>query len=127
VRLLALVLLFAPLAHDGDRWRRPTPPERVAIVRDVKASWRTDNAFAALRARGLHAAISDIRISGRDRHFVSVALHPLNRGRRQLSETATLVLMQAIGHWLLVIGPLTDAAGVCQAPAPLPIRDLLCR
>jgi hypothetical protein len=35
--------------------------------------------------------------------------------------------MQATGHWLLVIGPLTDAAIVCQRPAPAPVRDLVCR
>src|SRR5919201_2003196 len=99
MRLLALILLFVPLAHDSDRWLRPAPPERAAIVSDVKAAWRTDNVFAALRKRGLHPTIRDIRISRRDRHFASVAVRPLNRSGRQLSETATLVLMQAPGHW----------------------------
>lgn len=127
MRLLAVVLVFAALAHNSDRWRRPSPPERVAIVSSVKAIWRTDDAFAALRKRGLHPAVSDIRISRRDSHFASVAVHPLNRNERQLSETATLVLMEATGHWLLVIGPMTDVAVVCRATAPVPIRDLLCR
>jgi hypothetical protein len=121
----ALIALLLPMASVADTWR-PSWQGRPAIVRDINWAWRTTDAFAAERRRGLHPTVSGIRLARTDRHFARVTVHPRNRRGQQVAETATLALMQATGRWLIVIGPMTDYAVVCRRPAPTPIRELFC-
>lgn len=130
---VALVTLAPACGHQSHaasaadaHWRRPTAHERTTIARDIGWAWRRTDAFAADRQRGLHPVVGEVRLSRTDRHFASAAVHPLNRGGKQVAETATVALMQATGRWLIVIGPMTDFAVVCQTPAPRPILDLFC-
>jgi hypothetical protein len=124
--LLALIALLLPAASAAGNWRRPTAPERRAIVRDIGWAWRNTDAFVVDSRRGRHPAVDDIRVSRSDRHFARADVHPLNRQRKQVAETGVVALMQATGRWLIVIGPMTDYAVVCRHPAPVPIRELFC-
>jgi hypothetical protein len=126
VALIAVTLTVCASSAAETRWRRPTPHERTTIARDVGWAWRVTDMFAADRRRGLHPVVGDVRISRTDRHFAGAAVRPLNGHGKQVAETATVVLMQATGRWLIVIGPMTDVAVVCQAPAPQPVRELYC-
>jgi len=107
-------------------WREPSARERAAITKDIRSAWRVDQDFAHDRALGLRPVVSNVRISRTDRLFASADIEPRNAAGRQLAETAT-VAIQVAEHWLIVIGPGTDFAFICEAPAPQPIRDLFCR
>jgi hypothetical protein len=120
----ALVLAGCGGAHGV---RRPSDSERGAITRWVDRWWRVDPGFAAVRKLGLHAVVTRIRISRRDRHFAAVNIEAIDRHGKQALETAQLGLVLVAGKWTIAIGPGTDLSEICTAPSPRPLVDLFCR
>ena len=122
---MALVAAGCGGSHPGAR--PPSKAERSAITRLVHNRWQSDSSYAAVRKLGLHDAVTQIRISERDRHFAEAYVAALDRHGKQAIETALLGLVLVAGKWTVVIGPGTDLSEICTASSPRPLVDLFCR
>jgi hypothetical protein len=122
----AAALVLAGCGALGATTRSPSVDERRAITHWVRHWWDVDPSFAAVRKRGLHEAVTRIRVSRRDRHFAAVNIAPLDGHGKQVVETAQLGLMLIAGKWTIAVGPGTDLSEICTEPSPRPLADLFC-
>jgi len=116
--LLTIPLLFTGCGGKPEVATLPSPAERAAIDAAIRRGVHP-------RA-GQHLAVLSVRIARSDAHFASAAIEQRDANGGKTSDIAVVVLMQAGGAWLIVLGPGTAFAEECTQATAKPVQDLMC-
>lgn len=116
--LLTAPLLFTGCGGKPGAAKLPLRTERAAIDAAIHRGVRP-------RA-GEHLVVLSVRIARSDAHFASAAIQQRDANGRKASDIGVVVLMQAGGAWLIVLGPGTAFAEECTQATAKPVRDLMC-